>query len=122
MGIQNCGELPAAARSTSEVMSIVIARGSPTGMLAEPTVVDQLLFGQLPKAWLLQLPPKGAPVIRSTSGQITLFRRSPGVVWTQSCWFPPGQGGPAGLPQVFRVFMKSGLSGGLNVGLPGPQP
>src|SRR5438067_2637017 len=105
-----------------EVMIITTARGSPAGMFWDPVVVDQLLAGQVPLDPPVQLLVTGCAVIRSTSAQMMACRRLPGVVCTQSCWLVFGQGGPGGVPHVFRVLMKRGLSGGLKWGFPGPQP
>src|SRR6188472_4422907 len=102
MGSQYCGLPTPPARSTSEVMIITTARGSPAGMLAEPVVCDQLLAGHVPPLPPpVHLLPSSAPTILSTRVQTIFTRRDPGVVFTQSCWLPLGHGGPGGVPHVF---------------------
>src|SRR5262245_21239799 len=87
-----------------------------------PLLAVHSFAGHVPAALLLHGGPKGAPVIRCTSGQMIPVRLAPGVVWTQSCSFPFGHGGPGGVPQVFRVLTNSGFNGGLKSGFPGPLP
>ena len=79
-------------------------------MLADPTVCDQLLAGQVPEAPPpVQLVPNGLLTILSTSGQMIAMRREPGVVSTQSWLLPFGQ--PVVLPstaglQLLRNFVQ----------------